>query len=357
MPKPTRRSNRSLAAFSLSALTLALPMGAAAQRAQGAPAARTDSVVEQFHGNALPDPYRGLEDTQRPEVRDWMQKQSDATQKLLASIDGRDALAARIAEVTAAAGDRITDVTRMPGERWYYLKRARGERQFRLVMREGLNGAERTLVDPEVESRAHGVPHAVNFYTPSWDGRYVAFGISAGGSENATLHVLDVKSGQRVGEPLVRVDWSPIHWLADSRSFTVTQKQVLRKGQPETDTYKYARVLWQKVGARAAAAKPVFGPRVTSTLGLDPLDNGELITVPGSAWMVARPMRPNRVVGAGIGSAVSKVVMRPVSCAAARISRLPATSCQAVSWSSTAATVFLSPWGVGSERQAWPAPG
>lgn len=275
------------AALSIAAL-MAAACAAQAQRPEGAPAARIDNTVDQFHGVAVPDPYRHLEDVKRPETRAWMQAQSDATSKALASIDGRNALAARIDEVTAAAGDRIVDVMRLPGERYYYLKRARGERQFRLVMRVGLAGAERTLVDPEVESQAKGVPHAVNFYKPSWDGRYVAFGLSAGGSEDATLYVLDLRSGQRVGEPLPRVQGSPVHWLADSRSFTVTQLQALRPGQPETDTFKNARVLWQRVGARATTAKPVFGPTVTRSLGLDPLENGEVITVPGSPWMVAR---------------------------------------------------------------------
>ena len=121
-----------------------------AQRADGAPAARIDTVIDQHHGVAVPDPYRYLEDVKQPEVQAWMQAQSDATAKALARIDGRDALAARIAEVTAATGDRIASVMRLPGERYYYLKRARGERQFRLVMRQGLAGAERTLVDPEV---------------------------------------------------------------------------------------------------------------------------------------------------------------------------------------------------------------
>lgn len=275
-------------ALSLGALISAAPGLAVAQRPDGAPAARVDSVVDQFHGTAVPDPYRYLEDVKRSEVREWMQGQSQATAKLLASIDGRDALAARLDEVTAAAGDRISDVMRLPGERYYYLKRARGERQFRLVLRQGLSGTERTLVDPERESRATGIPHAINFYKPSWDGRYVAFGLSAGGSEDATLHVLDLRSGKRVGEPLPRVSFSPVHWLPDSRSFTVTQLQALRPGQPETDTYKDSRVLWQRVGARAAAAKAVFGPTVTRSLGLDPIENGELITVPGSPWIVAR---------------------------------------------------------------------
>ena len=265
-----------------------LPGVSIAQRPDNAPTARIDTVVDQFHGMAVPDPYRYLEDTKRPEVQAWMQGQSDATTKVLASIDGRDALAARIAEVTAAAGDRIVDVMRLPGERYYYLKRARDERQFRLVMRRGLTGKERTLVDPEIESRATGIPHAINYYKPSWDGRYVAFGLSAGGSENATLHVLDVRNGKRVGAALPRVTEGGIHWLADSRSFTYTQLQALRAGQPETDFYKDARVMWQRVGAPEAAAKAVFGPTVTRTLGLDPIDNGEVITVPGSPWMVAR---------------------------------------------------------------------
>ena len=285
MPSTSSLWLRVAALLSLGAV-IAAP--ASAQRADGAPAARIDTVIDQHHGVAVPDPYRYLEDVKRPEVQAWMQAQSDATAKALARIDGRDALAARIAEVTAATGDRIASVMRLPGERYYYLKRARGERQFRLVMRQGLAGAERTLVDPEVESRASGEPHAINYYQPSWDGRHVAFGMSAGGSENATLHVLDMRSGKRVGEPLPRVSDTAVHWLADSRSFTYTQLQALRPGQPETDTYKDARVMWQRVGARAAAAKPVFGPTVTRTLGLNSLDVGEVISAPGSPWLVAR---------------------------------------------------------------------
>jgi len=283
-----KRCRRHLGVMTLLAAAIVAPTAVFAQRAAGAPAARVDTVVDEYHSIAVPDPYRYLEDVKRPAVQAWMQAQSDATAKALAAIDGRDALAARIAELTALSGDRTASVMRLPGERYFYLKRARGESQFRLVMRQGLAGAERTLVDTEVETRATGVPHAINFYQPSWDGRYVAFGLSAGGSENATLHVIDVRSGKRVGAPLPRASEGTIHWLPDSRSFTCTQLQELGAGQPETDTYKNSRVMWLRVGAPAAAARPVFGPTVTRALGLDALDVGEIITSPGSPWMVAR---------------------------------------------------------------------
>jgi prolyl oligopeptidase len=259
-----------------------------AQRAPGAPVARIDNVTETHHGVAVVDPYRYLEDVKRPEVQAWMQGQSDATSAALARIEGRDALAARLDEVTAAVGDSVRGVMRMPGERYYYLKRARGESQFRLVMREGLDDSERSLVNPEVQSRATGIPHAINFFQPSWDGRFIAFGLSAGGSEDASLYVMDTKKGKVVGQPVPRVQYSPVHWLPDNRHFTVTQLQRLKAGQSETEVFKDARVLLLRVGAPTAQARPVFGRMVTRGLGLEPLDYAELIVVPSSPWVLAR---------------------------------------------------------------------
>jgi prolyl oligopeptidase len=59
----------------------------------------------------------------------------------------------------------------MPGERYYYLKRAVGEKQFKLVMRQGLAGAEKVLVDPEVDARTHRRAARHQLLPPSWDGR------------------------------------------------------------------------------------------------------------------------------------------------------------------------------------------
>jgi prolyl oligopeptidase len=251
------------------------------------PVAPIEDVSTVLHGTVVRDPYRWMEDVKSPRVRDWMIAQGDATRATLDRIGVRDALEKRIAELSAASGDALSSLTRLPGERYFYLKRAVGERQYKLVMRQGLDGAEKVVVDPEREARRTGVPHAINYFMPSWDGRYVAYGISAGGSENASLVVVDVASGQAVGESVPRVT-SDLHWLPDSRSLTVTQLKALGPDDPDTDFYKDSRVLWLHVGAAAAKAVPVFGPQVTPDLGLDRLDVAEIITVPGSGWMVAR---------------------------------------------------------------------
>ncbi|MDP2007965.1 MAG: prolyl oligopeptidase family serine peptidase [Rubrivivax sp.] len=250
------------------------------------PVAEVKNVPGVYHGTTVPDPYRWLEDSKGASAQAWLKGQGAAARSVLDRIDGRDAIAQRLAELADAQGDAVGSVMRLPGERYYYLKRKVGEKQFKLVMRQGVAGAEQVLVDPEVETQRSGVPHAINYYKPSWDGKHLAYGMSAGGSENASLYVMNLASGKLLGAPVPRVYDAGIHWLPDSRSYTYTQTVDLKPGQPVVETYMDARVLWQRLGA--AKATPVFGPTVTPRLGLVRLDVAQLHTVPGSRWVVAR---------------------------------------------------------------------
>ena len=254
------------------------------------PVAAIKDVSETLHGVVVKDPYRYFENVKSPEVQTWLLAQGEVAREALDKIAIRDAMEKRITELTEAAGDAIREVTRMPGERLYYMKRAKGERQFKLVMRAGLSGAERVLVDAEVAARRTGVPHAINYYVPSWDGKHVAYGMSAGGSEDASLYVLDVQTGKAVGAPIPRVYGPVVNWLPDSRSLTYNQLKAPTQGEPESEAYLDSKVMWLKVGDPESKAKAVFGPTVsvTKNLGLARLDVGVIFFAPGSPWMIAR---------------------------------------------------------------------
>ncbi len=253
-----------------------------------APVAPVRDVVETLHGVTVHDPYRYFENLKAPEVQSWLQGQGAHARQALDRIEGRAQLEKRIGEISAATGDSIHSIVRMPGERVFYMKRGRGEKQFKLVMRAGVQGREKVLVNPEIDAARTGVPQAINYFVPSWDGRHVAYGLSAGGSEDASLYILDVRSGRQVGAPIPRVHEAQVSWLPDSKSLTYNQLRVLTPEDPETETYLDSRVMWLALGAPASAARAVFGPTVTPQLGLARLDVGAILFTPGSRWMIAR---------------------------------------------------------------------
>ena len=252
------------------------------------PVAPVRDVVQVLHGVTVHDPYRYMENVKDPEVQSWLRAQGQVTRQTLDRIELRDRLQKRIEQLSTASGDTIDKVVRMPRDRVYYLKRPKGEKQFKLMMRSGLSGAEKVLVDPERLARRSGVPHAVNYFVPSWDGRHLAYGMSAGGSEDASLYILNIDSGKMVGAPIPRVREELVSWLPDSKSLTYNQLKALQPGQAETETYLDSRVMWLKLGEPQSKAMAVFGPGVTKNLGLARLDVGSILFSPDSPWMVAR---------------------------------------------------------------------
>ena len=166
------------------------------------PVAPSRPVQDVLHGVKVDDPYRNLENLGDPQTRAWLQAQGAAADAQLGRIEGRDAMVRRLDELARTSGDSVRAITRMPGDRLYYLKRRSGENQYKLMLRVGTTGAERVLVDPEKLRAATGTPHAINYFAPSWDGRMLAYGISAGGSEDASLQLMDIASGKAVGRPI-----------------------------------------------------------------------------------------------------------------------------------------------------------
>jgi prolyl oligopeptidase len=237
---------------------------ALAVRAQSAiPPAPVHPVADTYFGTVIPDPFRGLEDLDSSETRQWMKAAADHADATLESIPGREALLARIGELESAATSQIGRVIRLPGEVFVYESRGTQDNQFKIVMRRRLAGAEAVLVDPHVLSKARGgVPLAVNFFSCSPDGKYLAYGISERGSEAVVLQLLETSSGRAVGEPITRADFGVARWAPNSTHFAFNR---LREASADPkDKYKGSAVWLVPVKGGLAKAREILGPGTRS---------------------------------------------------------------------------------------------
>jgi len=148
-----------------------------------------EPITEVLHGVEITDPYRWLEDQNSPRTRKWIEEQTAYTRAYLDTIPERDRIRKRIEELLTGK-DVISD-PRQVGARYFFLKRLQNSEQHSIVMKEGLLGEERILVDPNL--RATGSSTAVSIAAASHDGRFLAYSVRQGGTDHSALEILDVE--------------------------------------------------------------------------------------------------------------------------------------------------------------------
>jgi prolyl oligopeptidase len=256
-----------------------LLVGAAVAQTQPPPPPVKDAVDTHF-GVQVHDPYRYLENAKDPEVVAWMKSQADYTRTVLDRVPQRAALLAEI-EKYGDAGTARTFNVQVNSDHVYYLQRLANENIPKLYVRTGIHGKERLLVDPEAIKGSPDQHRAIDWFSPSQDNRYVAYGISVGGSEQSVLHVKEVATGKELGEQIDRANYGPPTWTPDNR-LLYNRLQALPPGAPRGDKYVNSRVYLHALGSDPEKDVAVLGPNVTPGVTVDPVASPFVGTVPGS---------------------------------------------------------------------------
>ena len=264
---------------------------------QGAPAkppvAPVRPVMDDYFGTKVVDDYRYMENLNDPEVQSWFKNQDAYTRATLAGIPGRDKLLARLTEFFMSAPARVTTVQRLPGDVYMYYKSLAGEGAPKLYIRNGLSGEERLLVDPGTigvaPANARKGRNALAYVALSQDGKYVAVGITPGGSENDTeIHVIDIATGHETGDIILRALGGDPQWLADNRSFIYGRLQDLPPDAPKTELRQKYRSYLHVLGTDPTNDRAVFGYGVVPAIDIDPKHGIDVSLPPGSTYLIGR---------------------------------------------------------------------
>ena len=130
----------------------------------------------------------------------------------------------------------------------------RGRTRRGSISRAISGGAEHVVFDPDRFARSSKEHYSIDYYSPSPAGRYVAIGISEGGSEKTVLHVIDARSGKLLPDVIERAIYNPPSWRDDGRSFFYFRTPKAPPNQPQSETRHQRR-------RAAARARPRRRPR------------------------------------------------------------------------------------------------
>ncbi len=211
-------------------------------------------MVEELHGERIADPYRWLEDGTSEDTRAWTAAQNAATEAYLAASPERGAIRSRLDELLAIGA--LTAPTPAHG-RYFYQTRDGRQNQPVLNVREGVNGPDQVLLDPNALN-SEGTT-ALDWWHPTDDGAVLAYGLSENGSEKSVLHVMDVGSGALRSDRIPHTRAADVAWLPDDTGFYYTRFPA-PGSVPEDEEHYHRAVFFHRLGTNPADDHLVFQP-------------------------------------------------------------------------------------------------
>jgi prolyl oligopeptidase len=221
----------------------------------GYPDAQRLELLEVIHGHQVADPYRWLENPADWRTKDWCARQDELFSEWRArSFSGR--AAGRLGQRLAALADAGSVSAPVWRGGWQFFTRRGPGQEHAVLLATGPDGTERALIDPSAIDPS-GLT-TLDAWFPAPEGDLVAYLLSAGGTEQSVLRVLNVVTGETVGGPVDRTSHSHVAWLPGGAAFYY-QRLPAPGAVPLGEERFHRRVYLHRVGTDPARDVEVFG--------------------------------------------------------------------------------------------------
>ena len=240
-------------------------------------------VTDEYHGVSVTDDYRWLENWDDPAVKQWSAAQNARTREYFDHLASRPAIKDHLKKLVAESSASYFDLQFRAG-RLFAMKYEPPKQQPMLVVMRSADDPASTKVIFDPNSASSTGSLAIDFFVPSFGGKYVAAAMSENGSEDAAAHVFEVATGKELADVVPRVNFATaggsIAWKADSSGFYYTRYPQGNERPPE-DANFYQQVYFHKLGTDAKQDTYVIGkdfPRIAE-IHLHTSDDGRWLLV------------------------------------------------------------------------------
>ena len=210
------------------------------------PKARKVDHVDTYHGVAVPDPYRWLEDDNSAETAAWVEAQNKVTFAYLEKIPFRKSLTDRI--IALNDYEKVSAPSRK-GPYVFSTRNSGLQNQSVFYYQRGDSGKPQVLIDPNTLS-ADGTVR-IGAFSPSKDAKYLLYGISKSGSDWQEYKVMELATRKVLNDSVNWVKVSGAAWHGDGFYYSRYPEPV--KGKEKASINENHQVFFHKVGTPQSA--------------------------------------------------------------------------------------------------------
>lgn len=212
------------------------------------------TVVDNYFGTEVADPYRWLEDDRSEATENWVKAENKVTFDYLAKIPYRQALKDRLSEIW---NYEKVSAPFEEGDYTYFYKNDGLQNQYVIYRKKGAEGKEEVFLDPN--TFAEDGTTSLDNVSFSKDGKTVAYSISEGGSDWRKVIVMNAETKEIIGDTLIDVKFSGISWKGNEGFFYSSyDKPEGSELSAKTDQHK---LYYHKLGTPQSKDEVIFGDK------------------------------------------------------------------------------------------------
>lgn len=216
------------------------------------PQTRKDTtVVDDYFGTKVADPFRWLEDDNSEETKAWVKSENELTFSYLEKIPFRNKIK-----------ERLTKIWNFPketapfkkGPYYFFYKNDGIQNQNVLYFKKGADGESKMLLDPNTLS----TDGTVSLGTLGIDksAKYLGYSISRAGSDWNEIFVMNIETGELLSDHLKWVKFSGISWHGNG--FYYSRFEEPKKGGELSQANENHKVYFHKLGAKQEEDKLIY---------------------------------------------------------------------------------------------------
>ncbi len=207
------------------------------------PKPKKGDTVDEYHGVKVPDPYRWLEDADTPESKAWIEAENKLTFGFLEQIPQREQIKNRL---THLWNFERYGIPFKRGGRYFFSKNDGLQNQSVVYWVDKLDGEPKVLIDPNKLSDDGTV--ALSGYDITEDGKLMAYGTSASGSDWQEWRVREVETGKDRPDLVKWVKFSNAAWTHDQKGFFYSRYDEPKEGQELKGANYFQKLYYHTLG-------------------------------------------------------------------------------------------------------------
>ena len=206
------------------------------------PETRKDTtVVDDYFGTQVADPYRWLENDTCAETSAWVEAQRAVTQDYLSHIPFRDAIKDRLTQIVNY--ERYSAPSKRFG-RYMFSKNDGLQNQNVIYIQSALDAEAEVLLDPNKLSEDGTV--AFGGGSLSNDGNYYAYTIQRSGSDWVEIYVLDIATKELLPDHIEWAKFTGASWYQDGFFYAAYDRP--EEGKEFSNVNENHKIYYHKLG-------------------------------------------------------------------------------------------------------------